>query len=132
MSAGELMHSQLVATAGVSTRVSADMRAAGTALPCIVYEIKTNELLTTLQASVTNTWKASVDCHIIAQTLAACATVAAAIVTGFEGATWTGSYGTAIRSTIEGQVNGVIDDSTPGATDLTRTITVTILLFHKD
>lgn len=127
MSAAALIYSKVYA---LGYTASPDLRnAAASATNAVIYEIKTEEMLSCLASSV-KVWKSSIDLHILASDLVATLTAVEALTTGLHGATWTYLTQTAVVCIVTGNNSGFLEDSLPGATDKQRVSTLSLTLFH--
>ena len=127
----DLLHFKIAAVAGVSTRVSPDLRrGTGDALPCVVYEIEADDRLDLLNPAYTF-GRSACTVHCLALTLNAAIAIAEDITAGMHGATWTVGAAEAIKCRVLSMQTGTLDDSESGATDLTRTATLRLDILHK-
>lgn len=128
----ELIAAKLVAVAGVSTRVSPDIRrGTGDALPCVVYEIESDDRIPYLDPDM-HFGMASCTVHCLALTLVEATALAKTITNALHGsASWTVGTATAYSARVTSLTCGTLDDGESGASDLTRSATLRIEILHQ-
>lgn len=127
----DLLKSRLVTVAGVSSRVSPNLRRGGTqSLPCVVYEIESDEPLVQLGVALEFS-HATCTIHCLATTLAESVSVANDVAQGIHAASWTHGTAAVLRARVLSSASSTIDDSDSGAHDQTRDTTVRAEIWHK-
>ncbi len=132
MSACGLLYARLNAQVlSVGGRISPDLRRAGDALPCIVYELQQDVLMEVLGSPVPRMSVAHMRVHCLADTLIAADALADSVFTALHAVGWTSGGSTAHIAVVRGRSGGVLEDDRPDGLDLAREIILDLDLTHS-
>lgn len=112
-----------------------DLRNANqTAAAGCVYEVKSSDYMETLDDTLNGIiyYKSTIDLIFFSNLLLNAITNAKQIAEALNGQTYSDGTSHAFMMSVNGLSEGYIEDSRPGATDKTRSATLTITMFHYE
>ena len=112
-----------------------DLRNANqTAIAGCVYEVKSSDYMETLNNTLNGIiyYKSTIDLIFFSNLLLSAMTAANSIASALNGQTYSVGTSHAFMMSVNGLSEGYIEDSRPGATDKTRSVTLTITMFHYE
>jgi hypothetical protein len=112
-----------------------DLRNANqTILAGCVYEVKSSDYMETLNNTLNGIiyYKSTIDLIFFSNLLLSAMTAANGITDVLNGQTYSDGTSHAFMMSVTGLSEGYIEDSRPGATDKTRSVTLTITMFHYE
>lgn len=112
-----------------------DLRNANqTALAGCVYEVKSSDYIETLDNTLNGIiyYKSTIDLVFFSNLLLNSITSANSITDALNGQTYSDGTSHAFMMSVTGLNEGYLEDSRPGATDKTRSVTLTITMFHYE
>lgn len=112
-----------------------DLRNANqTASAGCVYEVKSSDYMETLDNTLNAIiyYKSTIDLIFFGNLLLTAITTANVIAKALNGQTYSDGTSHAFVMSVTGLSEGYIEDSRPGATDKTRSVTLTITMFHYE
>ena len=112
-----------------------DLRNANqTATGGCVYEVKSSDCMETLDNTLNGIiyYKSTIDLVFFSSLLLTAMTAANGITEVLNGQTYSDGTSHAFMMSVTGLSEGYIEDSRPGATDKTRSVTLTITMFHYE
>ena len=112
-----------------------DLRNANqTAIAGCVYEVKSSDYMETLNNTLNGIiyYKSTIDLIFFSNLLLSAMTSANNVASVLNGQTYSDGTSHAFMMSVTGLSEGYIEDSRPGATDKTRSVTLTITMFHYE
>ena len=112
-----------------------DLRNANqTAIAGCVYEVKSSDYMETLNNTLNGIiyYKSTIDLIFFSNLLLSAMTAANTITAVLNGQTYSDGTSHAFMMSVTGLSEGYIEDSRPGGTDKTRSVTLTITMFHYE
>ena len=99
-----------------------------------VYEVKSSDFMETLDNTSNGIiyYKSTIDLVFFSSLLLTAMTAANGITEVLNGQTYSDGTSHAFMMSVTGLSEGYIEDSRPGATDKTRSVTLTITMFHYE
>lgn len=99
-----------------------------------VYEIKSSDYMETLDNTFNGIiyYKSSIDLIFYNNTLLTAINVANSVAIALNGQTYSDGTSHAFMMSVSGLSEGYIEDSRPGGLDKTRSVTLTITMFHYE
>lgn len=133
MSAAKLISSFLTNVTGISNYP--DLRNANqSSVGGCVYEVKSSDYMETLNNTPSGTiyYKSTIDLIFFNNLLLTAMLNANQAATDLNGQTYSDGTSHAFMMSVTGLNEGYLEDSRPGATDKTRSVTLTITMFHYE
>ena len=133
MSAAKLISSFLTSVSGIINYP--DLRNANqTNVGGCVYEVKSSDYMETLNNTPNGTiyYKSTIDLIFFNNLLLTAMVSANQVAADLNGQTYSVGTSHAFMMSVSGLSEGYIEDSRPGATDKTRSVTLTITMFHYE